>query len=96
MKIKTNGLQGRGARLLSPLHPAVVTENGDMVLRNLCLCISSCTIDRSCEAYEYNVTDEGTCHLLNGTSSATRTIFSDKEISLFIKGRRIRAFIYCL
>ena len=48
--------------------------------------ISSCTIDLSCEAYEYNVTG-GMCHFLNRTSSATRTLFSDNETHFHVKGR---------
>ena len=43
-------------------------------------------MDHGCEAYEYNVTDEGTCHLLNGTSSAATTLFSDGETYLYMKG----------
>ena len=52
----------------------------------LYLCVSSCTMDPGCEAYEYNVNAEGMCHLLDGTSSAPRTLFSDDETSLFVKG----------
>ena len=51
------------------------------------VCISSCTMETSCEAYKYNVTDEGTCHLLNGTSSAAKTLLSDKEIQIYVKGK---------
>ena len=43
-------------------------------------------MDPGCEAYEYNVTDEGTCHLLNGTSSAAKTVLSDRETQLYVKG----------
>ena len=34
-------------------------------------------METNCEAYEYNATDEGTCHLLNKTSFAAKTVFSD-------------------
>ena len=58
-------------------------------------------MDPGCEAYEYNVTDEGTCHLLNGTSSAAKTLFSNKETQLYMKGKlftRVESseFIYLL
>ena len=49
--------------------------------------ITSCTMDSSCEAYEYNVTEEGTCHLLNRTPSTPRTLFLDGEIQIYVKGK---------
>ena len=43
-------------------------------------------MNSGCEAYEYNVTDEGTCHLLNRTSSAAKTVLSDGETRVYVKG----------
>ena len=34
-------------------------------------------METNCEAYEYNATDEEKCHLLNKTSFAAKTVFSD-------------------
>ena len=45
-------------------------------------CACRCTMDPNCEAYKYNVTD----FFLNRTSSAARTLFSDEDTSLFMKG----------
>ena len=53
----------------------------------LYLCVSSCTMDHGCEAYEYNTVDKGTCQLLNGTSSAAKTFLSTNETQLYVKGK---------
>ena len=43
-------------------------------------------MNSGCEAYEYNVTDEGTCHLLNKISSDAKTVLSDAETHVYVKG----------
>ena len=54
-------------------------------LQFTCVYIFRCTMDASCEAYEYNVTGE-MCYFLNRTSSAARTLFSEENVLLFVKG----------
>ena len=61
--------------------------NTVLLLFFLYLCFSSCKMDPNCDAYEYNVMDEGTCHLLNGTSSAAKTLLSDRETQIYLKGK---------